>query len=172
MLALLHWGAPRPLSRAEKDFSRQLEVWEQQQREASLQWGALKKRIDAMLAARLAEEQQPQPQPGSGLRPSPLQPLRGPSPRVLTVSASAPSPRQQAGVRVLSGSQQSGHGALSEDQLGQLYSALASQKESIAEGRQQLEMLKEDLATFLANNPDAQLPPALLSMSATLSNLR
>ena len=169
MLALLHWGAPRPLSRAEKDFSRQLEVWEQQQREASLAWGALKKRIDAMLAARQAEEHQ---QPGSGLRPSPLQPFRGPSLRVLTASASAPGPRQQAGVRRLSGAQQSGHGALSEDQLSQLYSALASQKESIAEGRQQLEMLKEDLAAFLVNNPEAQLPPALLSMSGTLSNLR
>lgn len=26
VLALLHWGAPRPLSKAERDFARQLEV--------------------------------------------------------------------------------------------------------------------------------------------------
>lgn len=179
VLALLHWGAPRPLSRAEKEFSRQLEMWEQQQHEAALAWGALKQRIDAMLSAR-QEDQQQQRQTAAGLGPSPSHPVRGhtpgSAPRVLSAAAAIPLPQQQSGgPRRLSGAQSSAasrHGALSDDQLNKLYSALASQKESIAAGRQRLDMLKEDLAAFLSNNPEAQLPPALLSMSATLSSLR
>ena len=129
-----------------------------------------------MLAARQEEQQQQQQHAGVGLRPSPLHGRSpGSAPRILTASTAVPSARQQqGGVRRLSGAQTSAlnHGGLSEEQLSKLYAALSSQKEAIASGRQRLDMLKEDLAAFLANNPEAQLPSTLLSMSAALSSLR
>ena len=139
-------------------------MWEQQQREAALSWAALKKRIDAMLAARAAE---------AAAAPSPgAPPARAGAPRAraLAPAAAAPSPGQRGGARRLGGGGPGG--AAADEQLAKLYSALAAQKEAIAGGRQRLEALREDLDAYCLNNPGAGLPAALAPPPGALSGLR
>jgi hypothetical protein len=51
VLTTLHWSMPRPLSVAERDLSRQLDVWEGRQQELKLGWSALRARVDAVVQA-------------------------------------------------------------------------------------------------------------------------
>jgi len=171
VLALLHWGAPRPLSRAERDFSHQLEVWEEQQREAALGWAALKKRMDAMVAQRQQEQQQQPPAAGAAAARA-LGLLRGrvlglaAAPRVLLPTAATPSPQQGNGAARRLG------GAAPEEQMGKLYAALAAQREAIAAGGRRLDVMREDLRGYLEAHPEAALPASLRQLSGALSSLR